>query len=264
MDKENISRVHDDLLWLGDSIICIDNDLIHKVTGLSNKGSNPMNIKNVREIVETNLNTHFDGKDDGVRLISKILGYKFNHGSRIDIVPIGFLHAAYLAVRGEDVNLCDIIRTQLLDNISKIKKTKSTVFRFESLLTQSFFYVAKKFPGITNWDASECAMQTITHAYRARLEIVRDNDIDRIMEYFQDKMKERYMIPPVLVEKYKDELCFMVETDFACMDAVVPRVKFIEPMGYEMSDELIKGYTQIILHSKFDSECPRWEAYTKK
>ena len=53
MDFENnewiriiLSRVHDDFLWLGDSIICIDNDLIHKVTGLSNVGSNPMNIKN--------------------------------------------------------------------------------------------------------------------------------------------------------------------------------------------------------------------------
>ena len=99
--------------------MCIDNDLIHKVTSLSNVGSNLVNIKNVRKIVETNLNTCFDGRnmkvnsiqDDGVRLISKILGYKFNHGSRIDIVPIGFLHAAYLAVKREDVNLCDIIWT---------------------------------------------------------------------------------------------------------------------------------------------------------
>ena len=43
-----LSRVHGDLLLLGDSIICIDNDLIHKVIGLSNEGCNPINIKNVR------------------------------------------------------------------------------------------------------------------------------------------------------------------------------------------------------------------------
>ena len=43
----------------------------------------------------------------------------------------------------------------------------------------------------------------------------------------------------MLVEKYKDELCFMVEIDFTCMEAIVPQVKFIEPMGYEMSKELI-------------------------
>ena len=43
-------------------------------------------------MVETNLNMRFDGRnmkvntiqDEGVRLFSKILGYKFNHGSRID------------------------------------------------------------------------------------------------------------------------------------------------------------------------------------
>ena len=107
-----LSRVHDDLLWLGDSIICIDNDLIHKVTSLSNEGCNPMNIKNVRKIVETNLNTRFDGRnmkintiqDDGVRLLSKILCYKFNHGSRIDSVQAIFLHVTYLMeVKGEKV-----------------------------------------------------------------------------------------------------------------------------------------------------------------
>ena len=85
-------RFHDDLLWLGDSQVCIDNDLIHKVTSLSNKGCNLVNIKNVRKMVETNLNMRFDGrimkvntiKDEGVRLLSKILGYKLNHGSRLD------------------------------------------------------------------------------------------------------------------------------------------------------------------------------------
>ena len=49
---------------------------------------------------------HFDRRnmkvniiqDDGVRLIRKILGYKFNHGTRIDSVLIGFIHIAYLTV----------------------------------------------------------------------------------------------------------------------------------------------------------------------
>ena len=60
-------------------------------------------------------------------------------------------------------------------------------------------------------------------------------------------MKRRYIIPPILVEKYKEDICFMVETDFTCMEVVIPRVKFIEPMGYEMSANLIEGYAQIIL-----------------
>ena len=56
----------------------------------------------------------------------------------------------------------------------------------------------------------------------------------------------------------------MVEIDFTCMEVVIPRVKFIEPMGYEMSVEVIEGFVQIILHSKVDSECPRWETYVEK
>ena len=31
------------------------------------------------------------------------------------------------------------------------------------------------------------------------------------------------------------------------MEAVIPKMEFIEPMGYEMSVELIEGYAQIIL-----------------
>ena len=56
----------------------------------------------------------------------------------------------------------------------------------------------------------------------------------------------------------------MVEIDFTCMEVVVPRVKFIEPMGYDMSEEFIEGYAQIILHFKFDSNCPTWGTYTEK
>ena len=78
-------------------------------------------------------------------------------------------------------------------------------------------------------------MQIVTQVYISKLEIVRDNDIDRMMKSFQAEMKQRYRIPPVLIEKYTDELCFMVEIDFICMEVVVPQVKFIEPMSYEMS-----------------------------
>ena len=65
-------------------------------------------------------------------------------------------------------------------------------------------------------------MKQITWAYKSRPEAVRDSDIDRIMKSFQPEMKKTYRIPPTLVEKYKDELCFMVEIDLTCMEAIVP------------------------------------------
>ena len=39
----------------------------------------------------------------------------------------------------------------------------------------------------------------------------------------------------------------MVEIDVTCIDVVEPRVKFRDPMGYEMSEEVIEGYEKIIL-----------------
>ena len=55
-------------------------------------------------------------------------------------------------------------------------------------------------------------------------------------------MKEIYRIPPTIMEKYREELCFMVETNFTCMEAIIPNVKFIEPMGYEMRIEIIERF----------------------
>ena len=34
-----------------------------------------------------------------------------------------------------------------------------------------------------------------------------------------------------VVEKFNEEICFMVETNFTCMEAMIPIVKFIELMG---------------------------------
>ena len=64
-----------------------------------------------------------------------------------------------------------------------------------------------------------------------------------------------------MVEMYKDEICFMVKIDTMCIEVVEPRVNLIEPKSYEMSKELIEGYTKIILESKKDIECPRWGTY---
>lgn len=77
-------------------------------------------------------------------------------------------------------------------------------------------------------------------------------------------MKKRFKIPPSLVEKYKDDICFMIEIDFTCMDVVEPRVKFVDPMGYEMSENLKGPYVKIILESDRDKEYPRWGTYEEK
>ena len=97
-------------------------------------------------------------QDEEVNVISKILGYKFNSSSRVDIVLARFIHTTYVAVNGKEVNLCKIVHTQLLENIMKMKTTRRTIFRFGSLLMHIFFYAVRKFPGISHWGTDECAM----------------------------------------------------------------------------------------------------------
>ena len=65
-----------------------------------------------------------------------------------------------------------------------MKASRRSIFRFGSLLTHIFFYAARKFSRISHWDGNECAMQTVTCAYRGKIETIRDNDIDRMMKGF--------------------------------------------------------------------------------
>ena len=161
-----LSRVHDDLLWLKESFVCIDDDLIHKVTGFPNKGSNLVNTRHARKLVEAKLNSYFNGQnmkvntiqDKSVRVTNNILGYKFNNSSRVDSTPSIFIHTTYVTVNGEEVNLCEIVCTQLLDNITKMRTSRRTIFRFGSLLMHIFFYAARRFRGISHWDVDECTM----------------------------------------------------------------------------------------------------------
>jgi hypothetical protein len=45
-------------------------------------------------------------KDKGVKFLSKILGYTFNHGSRINSILAIFLHSTYvMGVEGRKFNL---------------------------------------------------------------------------------------------------------------------------------------------------------------
>lgn len=234
-----LSQFIEEFFWVGDVPIVIINESIHKVIGLRNEGCDTVNDGNVRKTVETNLQTKFDGRnmkvdmiqDKGVKVLRKIMGYKLNHSSRVNSMPIGFMHATYImAVEKKKVNMCETIRVQLLDNIVTLEKSKSAVFRLKYLLTHLFFYATKLFPGMKNWDSNGCSIKMAIQCNRDRLENVRDNDIDRMMKSFQSEMKLRYRIPPSTVVKYKDEICFMVEINTTCMEEVEPRVNFIETM----------------------------------
>ena len=48
----------------------------------------------------------------------------------------------------------------------------------------------------------------------------------------------------------------MFKIDVTWMEVILPRNKFISPMGYELSEEIIKGYVNRIFKLEEDKETP--------
>ena len=107
-------------------------------------------------------------------------------------------------------------------------------------------------------------MELITKYYRKQPKDKIPNEISRMVKYIQAEMKQRFKILKYVVEKNKDDICFMVEIDFTSMDVIEPREIFIQPMWYEVNEEFLEGYTKRILESKRDTEYPRWGTYEEK
>jgi hypothetical protein len=156
-----------------------------------------------------------------------------------------------MVCEGEKYDLYEVLRLQLLENLKQIKKDRANPFRFGSLIVNIFFHVVHNFLGmhLTAWNSNPTTIQ-ISKYY-----IVQDNTwLDGViygqLKTFKIEMKQRKRIPREIVEKYKDKVCFMVEIDNTCFEAMEPRVKWLPPMGYEVSVELLVPYVEFILAAK--------------
>lgn len=105
-------------------------------------------------------------KQDDVRYVIRIIASNICASSKEDELSAGFIYAAYkIVVDKEQVNLCEILIIQLIENLEKIKKIKNGVFRFESLFCHIFFYVLRRFPFLSMieiMDSNKCIMEKTT------------------------------------------------------------------------------------------------------
>ena len=69
--------------------------------------------------------------------------------------------------------------------------------------------------------------------------------------YFKDfkkSIKQRLRIPVSLVEQHINEICFSVDIDFTYIQAAIPRVRWLRPLGYEINiDEASVAITTFIV-----------------
>ena len=84
------------------------------------------------------------------------------------------------------------------------------------------------------------------------LEVCRRHPTDKvldsgnlIMRTFQIKMKQIFRISPTIVDRFKD-ICILVDIDYAYIQVVEPWETFLDPLSYELSDDVAIGYIDLL------------------
>ena len=56
-----------------------------------------------------------------------------------------------------------------------------------------------------------------------------------------------------LVEKHYNDICFLVEIDYTYIQALVPRVRWLRPLGYEINIDEASGAITTLLAEEVDN-----------
>lgn len=109
--------------------------------------------------------------------------------------------------------------------MESIRTSKNYPCKFGSLLTCLFFYVQNFFPskGMVVWRKDTPILYQINEFITEMGENF-DSIMDNYFETFKEKMNNRFKIPKKLVKDYKDDVCFMVDSDKVYIQAVRPKV----------------------------------------
>ena len=101
---------------------------------------------------------------------------------------------------------------------------------FKSFIVYMFFCLIKRFQFflITNLLNNEkITIGNIIELYTRHPIDKIDNNAYLIMKVFKGKMKKRFRIPPSIVKKFKDDICFMVKIYFTYIEIVEPRMNYV-------------------------------------
>lgn len=252
-----LSRVHGEFMWL-DSVFKITMEAIRDVTGLPSTSSRPDKKKKIpnKEVMSLTGAT-FDNrsprvndiKDKNVKFSSMVIGYKVGHTNRLNCVSSSCIHSAHeMILNNAKIDICEWLKDELLENLHKIKGDKKGTLKFGSLIVCLMLYFLKEIPGVGHKDFAydtsigKQIKEAITSMGSDGDKLVKD-----YFRNFQDKMRQREMIPQSIVDKYDKHICFVVKRDEIWMEAIRPRTVWITKMGYEVDSHILDSYAKILL-----------------
>ena len=80
-------------------------------------------------------------------------------------------------------------------------------------------------------------------------------------EDFKNKTKGRMRIPIPLVEKHVKDICFLVDIEFTYIQAALPRVRWLKPLGYEVNVDEASTTITTLLFEEIDKEEKHFGTY---
>lgn len=90
-----------------------------------------------------------------------------------------------------------------------------------------------------------------------------DNIMDKYFDVSKKKMNKKFRIPKKLVEDYKDDVCFMVDSDKVYIQVVIPRVVWVKSLPYEVNIDEEKEIIEALINEHIDPKAPHFGTYDK-
>lgn len=111
----------------------------------------------------------------------------------------------------------------------------------------------KEFPSIgkVKWNADKTIVEQINN-YIEQMGDNFDNQMTSYFEDFKQSMKQRMRIPVSLTEKYEKDICFLIDIDFTYVQAVLPRIRWLRPLGYELDIDQATAAITALLAEEID------------
>lgn len=87
--------------------------------------------------------------EDGIHFASMVIGYKIYYSSQKNFVSGTTVYTAYEMPReNKKYDLCELLQSELINYLKKIKENKKNPFKYGTLLLCIFFYFKSEILGV--------------------------------------------------------------------------------------------------------------------
>ena len=145
----------------------------------------------------------------------RVISHKFYQSNRLNNIPCIVVDVGYKLIKKDHTyDLVELQLQQINENLGAIRRSKGAQCKFGAILVCIIFYVQNEFPSFGKVVCKE--NRSIIAQVNEYIEQMGANFETLMTSYFEDfkkTMKQRLRIHVSLVEKYVNDVCFLVDID---------------------------------------------------